>query len=218
MSPAERPGFRRVGERQRYDAGFFQVVTGTFVDPQGFTFERELLRHPGAVCVVALEDDGRHILCVRQYRAVIDDEVLELPAGKRDLPGEEPELCARRELVEEVGREAARFTELGRFYNSVGFSDEETYCFLAEGLTETARDAHGVEEQHMTIERVELAAVGAMVAAGEIVDAKTIIGCSLASRLLAGREGATAPGAAPAAQAAQAAAPATPPAAPAPAS
>lgn len=156
MAPAERGGFRRVGERLRYDAHFFRVVTGTFVDPLGFTFEREMIRHPGAVCVVPLEDDGRHILCVRQYRAAIDVEVLELPAGKRDVPGEDPEVCARRELVEEVGREAASWTELGRFYNSVGFSDEQTFCFLAEGLTTTEREAHGVEEQHMTIERIEL--------------------------------------------------------------
>lgn len=184
---AERSGFRRVGERERYDGHIFRVVTGTFVDPDGFTFEREMIRHPGAVCVVALEDDGKHVLCVRQYRAAVDAEVLELPAGKRDVPGEDPELCAQRELVEEVGRRAERWTEVGRFYNSVGFNDEQTFCYLAEGLTPTEREAHGVEEQHMTIERIELDRVGAMIAAGEIVDAKTIIGCLLTARLLAER-------------------------------
>jgi 8-oxo-dGTP pyrophosphatase MutT (NUDIX family) len=189
MPPVDRAGFRRVGERQRYDGHFFTVVTGTFVDPAGFAFERELIRHPGAVCIVPVEDDGRHILCVRQYRAAVDAEVVELPAGKRDVPNEEPELCARRELVEEIGRRAARWTELGSFYNSVGISNEQTFCFLAEELTEAEREAHGVEEQHMTIERVELDRVPGMITNGEIVDAKTIIGCLLASRLLAERAG-----------------------------
>jgi len=182
-------GFRRIGERQRYDGGFFRVVTGTFLDPGGFTFEREIIRHPGAVAIVALEADGRHALLVRQYRAAIDTLALELPAGKRDLPSEPPELCARRELAEEVGRHAARWTELGRFYNSLGFSDEETIVYLAEDLTTTEREAHGVEESHLTVEPVELDAVPELVAGGEIVDAKTIIGCLLASRVLATREG-----------------------------
>lgn len=188
MSRAEGAGFRRIGERQRFDGGFFEVVTGTFVDPTGFTFEREIIRHPGAVAVVAVEEDGRHAILVRQYRAAVDALVLELPAGKRDVPSERPELCAQRELVEEIGREASSWTELGRFYNSVGFNDEETICFLAEGLSEAAREAHGVEEQHMTIERVELDSVPERVLSGEIVDAKTIIGCMLASRLLGARK------------------------------
>jgi ADP-ribose pyrophosphatase len=198
MPSAERGSFRRVGERQRYDGGFFRVVTGTFVDPNGFTFEREIIRHPGAVCMVPLEADNRHVICVRQYRAALDSEVLELPAGKRDLPGEDPEIGAQRELAEEIGKAAGRWTLLGNFYNSVGFNDEETFCYLAEDLSDVPSEAHGVEEQHMKIERIELERVGEMVAAGEIVDAKTIIGCLLASRVLAERESPTAPPSRPA--------------------
>lgn len=187
MSPTEAAGFRRIGERERLAGFFFTHVTGTFVDPDGFTFEREIVRHPGAVCIVALEADGRRVLCVRQYRAALDRTVLEVPAGKRDLPGEPPELCARRELAEEVGREAGRITELGRFYNSPGFTDELTICFLAEDLRITDREAHGIEEHHLTIEHLALDDLEALMASGELVDAKSIIACMLARSVLAAR-------------------------------
>ncbi len=181
MSPAEPGGFRRIGERERLAGFFFTHVTGTFVDPEGFTFEREIVRHPGAVCVAALEGDGRHLVFVRQYRAALDTNLLELPAGKRDLPGEAPEICAHRELAEEVGVLAARITELGRFYNSPGFTDEETICFLAEDLTSTTREAHGIEEHHLTVERVDLASLETLMASGALVDGKSII-CALLVR------------------------------------
>jgi len=191
MSPAEPGGFRRIGERERLGGFFFTHVTGTFVDPEGFTFEREIVRHPGAVCVVPLEADGRHIVFVRQYRAALDRALLELPAGKRDLPDEAPELCARRELAEEVGR----ITELGRFFNSPGFTDEETICFLAEDLSDAEREAHGIEEHHLTIERVDLDDLESLMASGELVDGKSIIGCLLARGVLAKRSAVPEPGA-----------------------
>jgi ADP-ribose pyrophosphatase len=178
MPSAEVPEspFRRLGERARYDAGFFDVVTATFVGPNGFTFEREVVRHPGAVCIVPLESDHRSVLMIRQYRGAVGATILELPAGKRDVPDEDPALCAGRELVEEVGREASSMKEIARFYNTPGFSDEETICFLAEGLREVPRQAHGVEEEHIVIERVSLGDVEDLMAAGDLVDAKSIIG------------------------------------------
>jgi ADP-ribose pyrophosphatase len=168
--------FRHLGEREQLDGGFFRFVTGTFVGPDGFTFEREIVRHPGAVCIVALEDDHRSVLMIRQYRAAVDVGLLELPAGKRDVADEDPALCAGRELAEEIGREATSMTEVARFYNSPGFSDEETICFLAEGLHEVPREAHGVEEEHIVIERIQLSAVEDLMASGDLVDAKSIIG------------------------------------------
>lgn len=188
MPGAEGTGFRRIGERERLAGGFFQIVTGTFVDPDGFTFEREIVRHPGAVCVVALEDDASHVLGVRQYRAPVDQLLLELPAGKRDVAGEPAERCAKRELAEEAGVEAARWTELGRFYNSPGFNDEQTIAFLAEVLTPTEREADGTEERHMTIERIDLEDLDQLVTSGVIVDAKTIIACQLARHALDARK------------------------------
>ncbi len=187
MPSPEPPAFRRIGERERVSNSFIRLVTGTFVDPEGYTFEREIVRHLGAVCVVPLEADGDHVLCVRQYRAPLDTTVLELPAGKMDVPGELAEPCARRELAEEVGMEADRMTELGSFYNSPGFTDERTTCFLAEGLRHVGREHHGIEEQHMTVERVRRSRLWDLVADGSVVDAKTIIGLALVERHLAER-------------------------------
>jgi ADP-ribose pyrophosphatase len=120
------------------------------------------------------------VLFVRQYRAAIGEALLELPAGKLDVVGEPAEACARRELIEEIGRDARLFTDLGWFYNSPGFTDERTSCFLAEGLIADRRSAQGVEERHMTIERVSIDDIDDLIAAGELVDAKSLIGLFLA--------------------------------------
>lgn len=180
-------GFRRIGERHRFEGGFFSVVSGTFVAPNGFTFERTLVRHPGAVCAVPLEEDGRHVLMVRQYRAAVEEPILELPAGKRDVEGEDPKVCVARELVEEIGRQAGRITEIAHFLNSPGFSDEETICYLAEELVECEREAHGTEEEHMTIERISLDDLEELMASGDLIDAKSIIALYAARSALAGR-------------------------------
>ncbi len=177
--------FRHLGERHRYDGGFFSVVTATFVGPDGFTFEREVIRHPGAVCIAALEADRRHVLMIRQYRGAVDAALLELPAGKRDVPEEDPAACAARELEEEIGRTAGSMTEVARFYNSPGISDEETICYLAEHLTEVPQRAHGIEEENLVVERVAFGELEELVAAGELVDAKSIIGL-FAARAAAG--------------------------------
>jgi ADP-ribose pyrophosphatase len=117
---------------------------------------------------------------VRQYRAAIDRELLEIPAGKRDVADEPPELTAHRELAEEVGRVAGRMDLLGTFFNTPGFCDEYSFTYLARDLTEVAIEAHSVEEAAMTIERMPLADALGLIASGEIVDAKTIIGLLLA--------------------------------------
>ena len=186
MSPPEAGEFRFIGERTRYDRSFFTLVTGTFLDPTGFTFERDIVRHPGAVCVVPLEADGS-VLMLRQYRGSVDRLVLELPAGKLDVPGEPLESAARRELAEEIGVSADTVTELGHFFNSPGFTDEETTCYLAEGLTEVGRDTQGVEEAHMTVEAVPLEEIWQLQEKGELVDGKSLIAIALAERLLAAR-------------------------------
>jgi ADP-ribose pyrophosphatase len=181
------PGvFRRIGERDRHDLGFLSLVTATFVGPDGFTFERDIVRHPGAVCVVPLDDAGR-VVCVRQYRGAIDRYVLEIPAGKMDVPDEPPAIGAARELAEEVGLAAESLEELGSFFNSPGFTDERTYCYLAEGLTDVGQAVEGIEEQYMTIERVPLEEIFDLLDKGEMVDGKTIVACFLAKRRLEAR-------------------------------
>ena len=186
----DKGAFRLIGERSRYKGERLSVVVGTFVGPDGFTFEREIVRTFDAVCVVPLESDRGHVLLVRQYRGPVDQALLELPAGKLDVEGEPPELCAgARELKEEVGAEAERFTELGRFFISPGFCDEQSICYLAEGLKAGPREADGIEEAHMVIERIALSSVEELIAAGDIVDAKTIVGLFLARSLIAGAPG-----------------------------
>ncbi|HVB01371.1 MAG TPA: NUDIX hydrolase [Acidimicrobiales bacterium] len=184
MSPPNNASFRFLGERVRHAGFFFQLTTGTFLDPNGYTFEREIVRHPGAVCVVALEGDPISILMVRQYRGALDRSILEIPAGKLDIPDEPIELAAERELAEEIGRKATRLSKLGSFLNSPGFTDELTTCFLAEGLVPIERDAHGIEEEFMSVVAVPMFDFWRMVRNGEIVDAKTIIAVTYAERVL----------------------------------
>jgi 8-oxo-dGTP pyrophosphatase MutT (NUDIX family) len=97
---------------------------------------------------------------------------------------EPPERCAERELAEEIGMHPGRLEVLSTFYNSAGFCDEEIVVFLGTELVATDSSAHGVEEQYMTIERVRLDDVPRMIAAGELRDAKSIIGLLLALRRL----------------------------------
>lgn len=182
-------GFRKLGERTVWTGSLVSAGTGTFADPAGNQFERDIVHHPGAVVVVPVVDGpagrgGMEVILVRQYRAAIDGLLLEVPAGKRDVHGEPVELTAHRELEEEVGMKAGSMTQLAEFYNSPGFCDEHSFLFLATDLTPCATDFQGHEEQHMTIERVPLDAVPDLIAAGELVDAKSIIGLCLARERL----------------------------------
>ncbi|MGQ0520210.1 MAG: NUDIX hydrolase [Actinomycetota bacterium] len=173
-------GFRRLDEREVWRGHLVSAGVGRYAAPDGSEFEREVVHHPGAVSVVPVLDGGATVLLVRQYRSAVDRELLEIPAGKRDVDGEEPAVTAARELEEEVGMRAGRMEKLGEFFNSPGFCDEHSHVFLALDLTPCDASAQGVEERHMTIERVAMDDVAGLVAAGAIVDAKTIIGLCLA--------------------------------------
>ncbi len=175
--------FRHVGDRSVHDGYVWNVVVGDFFDPEGRSFTRDIVRSPGAVAVVAVFDD-RTTLLVRQYRAAFDSYVLEIPAGMRDVSGEDPEATARRELIEETGFEASTWRPLHRFYPSVGMTDAELHVFLATDLREVGRSAHGPEEEHMEVLRVPLVAALDMVDRGEIADAKATIGLLMAARAL----------------------------------
>ena len=178
--------FRPVGEERTLHRGHvLHLVEADFEAPDGSTFTREVVRHPGAVSIVPLMDDGETVVCVRQYRAALDELLLEIPAGKLDVVGEDIEVCAARELEEEVGYRAATLERLTTFRNSAGFCDERSHIFLATGLLRTGTDHQGIEEAHMTVEHVRLADVAAMIADGRITDAKTMIGLTLTSARLA---------------------------------
>jgi 8-oxo-dGTP pyrophosphatase MutT (NUDIX family) len=172
--------FRKLGERSVYRSQLLDVALGTFEGPDGERFERDLVHHPGAVVMVPYDSATGEVVLVRQYRAPIDAELLEVPAGKRDVRGEPNEVTASRELAEEVGLEAGKLELIGHFYNSPGFSDEETWCYLARDLREVPGSRHGIEEEHMTVERRRLADAPRLVSSGEISDAKTIVALFLA--------------------------------------
>ncbi|HSH58440.1 MAG TPA: NUDIX hydrolase [Acidimicrobiales bacterium] len=178
-------GFRKLSERRIWEGHVIEVAVGCFTDPDGGEFERELVHHPGAVSVVPYLGEQRSVVLLRQYRASIDAELLEIPAGKLDVEGEPPEATARRELEEEVGLRAGHMEKLAEFYNSPGFSDEHSVVYLAQELERCHTDLQGVEEEHMTVEHVPLEDVPRLIASGQITDAKTIIGLSLAREALA---------------------------------
>lgn len=175
-------GFVKGPERPVYQGRIIQVAVGQYTTPTGEHVERDLVHHPGAVSVVAV--DGDHAILVRQYRAALDAELLEIPAGVRDVAGEAPERCAERELVEEIGMRAGNLELLARFYNAAGFSDEHILVYLATDLTPATRTAHGAEEEHMTVERIRLDDVPLLIATGELCDAKSIVGLLLTLRRL----------------------------------
>ncbi|HEX6391810.1 MAG TPA: NUDIX hydrolase [Acidimicrobiales bacterium] len=173
-------GFRKVGEQELFRGSLIQVANATFEDPAGRRFERDVVHHPGAVVVVPVTA-SRTIVMVRQFRAAIGQELLELPAGKRDVDGEDPETTAARELAEEVGKEAAKLELLARFYNSPGFTDELSWLYLATDLQEVPDARQGFEEQQMSVEEVPLDSAPELIRSGKIMDAKSIIGLSLAA-------------------------------------
>lgn len=174
------PAFRKLAEREVHRGSLISVAVGTFAAPDGEEFARDVVHHPGAVSVVPLLADGSTVVLLRQYRAAIDRELLEIPAGKRDVAGEAPELTAHRELAEEIGMRAGRLERLAEFYNSPGFCDEHSFVFLARDLEPCGNSLQGIEEQHMTVEHVALADVPRLIASSELVDAKSIIGLTLA--------------------------------------
>lgn len=140
--------------------------------PNGHEVELEIVRHVGAVAVVAVDDAGRVVL-VRQYRHATGGYLLEVPAGKLDVAGEAAEACAHRELQEEVGRTAARLEELGWIWTTPGFSDERIRLYLATGLAETSQALQ--DDEVLSVVALPLGEAVRMALDGEITDAKSAI-------------------------------------------
>ncbi|MFV0525813.1 MAG: NUDIX domain-containing protein [Acidimicrobiales bacterium] len=181
-APTE-PPFRPVSEELIYQGWIISVYKGRFEGPDGDQFDRDIVRHPGAVAAVAVDDDD-HVFLVRQFRACVNAELWEIPAGKRDVADEPPEVTAARELEEEVGRRPDVIEPLLELYHSPGFCDEYGYIFLARGLTPVEQRLDGPEELAMTVARVPAAEAVAMALDGRITDAKSIAGILAAARRL----------------------------------
>lgn len=189
-------GFRHLDEHEVHRGHVWRVVVADFESPDGERFRRDVVRSPGAVAVVALSFDPEGLpvtVLVRQYRPTIDDVVVEIPAGMRDVADEPPEVTAERELVEEAGLRPGHLSHLVDVLPSPGMTDAVTKVYLATDCVEVPRDTHGPEEAHMTVEHVGLADALAMVDRGEILDSKTVAGLLMADRRL--RAGDAGPGA-----------------------
>lgn len=177
-------GFRRLSEEELLKAWLFRVDRLSVVGPDGNTFDRVVIRHPGAVTIVPVHDDGT-VTLVRQYRAPVDEMVLQIPAGTRDEEGESEEATAQRELAEEAGLEAAHWERLITVWNTPGVSDQLTSIWLATGLTPVETRPDGIEEEFMTVERIALADLDALVADGTLKDDTTVLGLFMARDRLA---------------------------------
>jgi ADP-ribose pyrophosphatase len=151
--------------------------------PNGVTVTLELIRHPGAAAVVAVDADNR-VTLIHQYRHAAGGFLWEIPAGTLEL-GEEPAVCAARELREEAGLIAAELTSLGSILTVPGFCDERIHLFLARHLTTAPQQLD--HDEVLTVTQVALSRALAMIASGEIQDAKTIVGLHHASAYLRDR-------------------------------
>lgn len=159
------------------------------VMPGGRTAVREVIEHPGAVAIVALDDDGS-VVMIDQYRHPVGRRMRELPAGLLDMAGEDPCVTAQRELVEEAGCTARDWSVLVDVVPSAGFSDEAVRVFLARGLTEVGRPAGADDEEaDLEVVRLPLAEVVRQVLAGEIVSSPTVAGLLALQVVLTGAAG-----------------------------
>jgi ADP-ribose pyrophosphatase len=156
--------------------------------PGGTTSQRDVVVHPGAVAVVAL-DDQRRVLLVRQYRHPVARRVDELPAGLLDHDGESALAAARRELAEEAGLAASSWHVLADILSSVGMTDEAVRIYLARGLSVVDRDVQEHEEQEMTTSWLPLDTAARHVLSGELENAIACVGVLAADR--AARDGFT---------------------------
>ncbi|MBV7317902.1 MULTISPECIES: ADP-ribose pyrophosphatase [Bacillus] len=156
-----------------------QIFSGKVIDlyvedvelPNGKTSKREIVKHPGAVAVLAVTDEGK-IIMVKQFRKPLERTIVEIPAGKLEK-GEEPEYTALRELEEETGYTAKKLTKITAFYTSPGFADEIVHVFLAEELSVLEEKRELDEDEFVEVMEVALEDALKLVESREVYDAKT---------------------------------------------
>lgn len=171
--------FRRLADEPVHEGYIWNVVVAEFESPDGARFRRDIVRSPGSVAVVPLVFDAEgvpSVVLVRQYRPAYEEEIIEVPAGMRDVPGEDPAETGRRELVEEAGLAPGEMSHLVDMLPSPGMTDSVCTIFLATDCTPVAHDRQGPEEEHMEVLHVPLDEALAMIDRGEITDAKTVCG------------------------------------------
>jgi ADP-ribose pyrophosphatase len=182
--PAE---FRRLSETVIHEGHVWNLAVASFEAPDGSTFTRDIVRSPGAVGVVPLVFDAEgnpSVVLVSQYRPPYERAIIEIPAGMRDVEGEDTAAVARRELIEEAGLDADRVEWLSEILPSPGMTDSITTLYLATGCTPVPHDRQGPEEEHMELLHIPLAEALAMVDRGDITDAKSVVALLLTDRRL----------------------------------
>jgi ADP-ribose pyrophosphatase len=175
----EHPPSQVVSSRTVYAGRIIHVRVDEITLPGGGTALREVVEHPGAVVMAAVDDEAR-VFLVRQYRHPIARDLLELPAGTLE-PGEEPLAAAKRELREEVGLEARRWTPLPAFFSSPGFVSEGLHPFLAQDLTVVPADPD--DDEVISVIRYPIAEL--LEHLDQIADAKTLATLLLLEKVLA---------------------------------
>lgn len=161
----------------------FTVTWDHAVDPDGFEIERAIVQHRGSAVMMPV-DEKKRILLVRQYRLAARKFLWELPAGTVD-PGEKPLQTAKRELVEETGYRAKKWTKLAEFYPSPGFLTEKMTIYLATGLT--AGEARPMDDERIATRWFSAKEIDEMIRSGKIMDAKTNIGFLRWKRYFSGK-------------------------------
>ncbi len=180
-------GFHRVGEQRVHQGYVWHLATAEFEAPDGERFSRDIVRSPGAVGVVPLMFDAEgnaSVVLVSQYRPPYEEFVIEIPAGMRDIEGEDVIDVGRRELIEEAGLDAGSIELLGEIYPSPGMTDSVTSICLATDCTPVPTDRQGPEEAFMEVLHLPLVDALAMVDDGRIRDAKTVCGLLMSDRRL----------------------------------
>lgn len=174
---------KTVSEQHIYTGNIIKVEKVTVTLPNGKLATRDIVRHPGASAVIPLTENGE-LYMVRQFRKPLNAVSLEIPAGKLDS-GEDPAICAVRELKEETGLTARQITHLTSIHSTPGFSDEILHLYAAVGLQEGESCAD--EDEFISAEKYSVAELIDKVFSGEITDAKTIVGILLADKIMSGK-------------------------------
>lgn len=168
-----------LSSRVSYEGPLFRVLTDRLREPTGKEVTRDIIRHNGSVVILALEKSKRRrdplVLVERQFRHAAQQYLYEMPAGTID-PGEDPLAAAKRELLEETGYQAKKWTKVLRYFASPGFLGEWMQIFLAEGLT--PGPAAPEDDESLELQFVPLSELLRLVGEGRIRDGKTIISIS----------------------------------------
>ena len=162
---------KKLSSESVFDGKLLHVRRDTVLLPNGHETTREWVAHPGASAVLPVTEDGNVVL-VRQYRYPVERVTLEIPAGKLDVPGEDPLECAKRELKEETGYTAERYTKLFSLATTVGFSNEWIHIYLAKGLA--AGENCPDEDEFLNVVRMPLATAIEKIYDNTIIDGKTV--------------------------------------------